>query len=359
MGVSANGTNEVRVYNIGNLNLEQTFADFEAQGSIRYLQFSPDGAHLACGHSSSTIYMFNMRDGSTNTLNGHSTQVTCIKFLRDTEGQFVAGSGSGELFLWDYLEGNVIRRLSGHGQQVNGICITQRDEEVFSSGTDGKTIYQKLSGGVLHTFTEARNHNCCGVTADDRFLLVGTDNSRIVIWNTETKERLVALIEHGRGVKDICLSSDDRYFVSCGGDQTIFLMGLTEKKMRGRMKGHENQIYGIDISPDNRFLASAGMDCVCRIWDTKTMKQVRVLDDHSDTINGVSFSPDGKMLVTGSMDSNVMLYNTEDWGVRKRIKGRGWKTVYSAIINNAGTQVLFGADAVVRVFDIDNEEEIA
>ena len=86
---------------------------------------------------------------------------------------------------------------------------------------------------------------------------------------------------------------------------------------------------------------------------------MHVLDDHSDTINGVSFSPNGKLLVTGSMDSNVMVYNVEDWSVRQKIRGRGWKTVYNSIINHAGTQVLFGADAVVRIFDIDNQEEIA
>ena len=274
VGLSKGGQNEVRVLNIGTLKVEKTFAEFESQGSVRYLQFSPDGDILACGHSSSTIYLFNMRDDTTKTLNGHSSGVSCIKFLRDTEGQLVSGSASGELLHWNYEEGQVIRRMSGHGGCINGICITQRDEEVFSAGTDGKTVYQRLNGGVLHTFTEARNHNCCGVTSDDRFLLVGTDNSRIVIWNTETKERVVALIEHGRGLKDICISSDDRYFVSCGNDQTIFLMGLVEKKMRGRMKGHTDQIYSIDISPDNRFLASGGMDKVTRIWDTKTMKQV-------------------------------------------------------------------------------------
>ena len=68
--------------------------------------------------------MFNMLDDSTKTLNGHSSQVTCIKFLRDNEGQLVSGSGSGELLHWNFEEGEVIKRLSGHSGSVNGICIT-------------------------------------------------------------------------------------------------------------------------------------------------------------------------------------------------------------------------------------------
>ena len=128
-----------------------------------------------------------MRDGSTRTLNGHGAGVTCLKYLRDTPGQLVSGSSNGELFHWNATDGEIITRLGNHGNQVTGVCITQRDEEVISSGKDGKTIYQKIDGTHIHTFTEANSHNCCDVTSDDRFLLVGTDNSRIVIWNTETK----------------------------------------------------------------------------------------------------------------------------------------------------------------------------
>ena len=180
-----------------------------------------------------------------------------------------------------------------------------------------------------------------------------------MIFDIPKQERIVALIEHGRGVIDICLSNDDRYFVSCGGDQAIFLMGMSERKIRGRMKGHSNQIYTMDLSPDNIFLASGGMDQTCRIWDTRNMKQVHLLDDHEDTINGVAFSPNGKFLVTGSMDSNIIVYRTEDWAIHKKIIGRGWSTVYCPIISNAGNQVLFGADANVRIFDVETEEEIA
>ena len=101
VALSKGGQNEVRVLSIVTLEVEKTFTEFESQGSVGYLQFSPDGAYVACGHSSSTIYMFSMRDGSVKTLNGHRGGVTCIKFLRDTAGRLVTGSSNGEIFVWN------------------------------------------------------------------------------------------------------------------------------------------------------------------------------------------------------------------------------------------------------------------
>ena len=136
-------------------------------------------------------------------------------------------------------------------------------------------------------------------------------------------------------------------------------MGMTEKKLRGRMKGHQNQIYAMDLSPDGQYLATGGMDIALRIWDTRQLKQVHNSQFHRDTINGLSFSSNGEMLVTGSMDSDVIVYKTNDWSVLKHIRGQGWKTVYNAIFNTKCTWVLFGADAIVRIYDLETEQEVA
>ena len=65
-----------------------------------------------------------------------------------------------------------------------------------------------------------------------------TMDSKIVIWGLQTKERIVALIEHGRGVLGLAVSRDDRFMVTFGGDQAIFMMGLIEHKIASRMEGH-------------------------------------------------------------------------------------------------------------------------
>ena len=42
VGLTKDGQNEVRVLSIVTLEEEKTFRDFESQGNIGYLQFSPD-----------------------------------------------------------------------------------------------------------------------------------------------------------------------------------------------------------------------------------------------------------------------------------------------------------------------------
>ena len=136
------------------------------------------------------------------------------------------------------------------------------------------------------------------------------------------------------------------------------MMGLIEKKLRTRLRGHQNQIYSMDISPDDQYLATGGMDMTCRVWNTITNECVTVLRNHTDTINGVNFAANGEMLVTGSMDADVIVYKTEGWQVHRHVRSNGWRTVYSAVFNNACTKVLFGADAIIRIYDLESEREV-
>ena len=55
-----------------------------------------------------------------------------------------------------------------------------------------------------------------------------TMDSKIVIFDMVTKQRVVALIEHGRGVKGLSIARDDRFMVTFGGDMVIFLMGCSQ-----------------------------------------------------------------------------------------------------------------------------------
>ena len=60
----------------------------------------------------------------------------------------------------------------------------------------------------------------------------GSEDSTIIVWNTETGEKLgEPLLMHGSGVNCIALSSDGKYIASGSEDQTISIidMNIVEK----------------------------------------------------------------------------------------------------------------------------------
>ena len=55
----------------------------------------------------------------------------------------------------------------------------------------------------------------------------------------------------------------------------------------------------------------------------------------------------------------MVVYLTKDWSKYRHFNADGWKTVYTVIFNTACTEVLFSADAIIRIYNIESGEEVA
>ena len=58
------------------------------------------------------------------------------------------------------------------------------------------------------------------------------------------------------------------------------------------------------------------------------------------------------------MDSNICIYETEGWSLHKKIKSQGWRTVYAATFFTQSETVVFGGDAILRVWDFNAGHEL-
>ena len=161
--------------------------------------------------------------------------------------------------MWDISDATLLHRFDGQASRITGITVTLRDEEVLASSIDDQTRYWKIPKNrgngpnvvqSSHTYPEAGRHLGVQVTSDDGLVIIPTQNN-VTIYNLGTQSRIVGLIEHSRGVKDLCVSSDNRFFVSCGGDNAIFLMPLSENKVAARYKGHTRSVHALDLHPND------------------------------------------------------------------------------------------------------------
>ena len=67
----------------------------------------------------------------------------------------------------------------------------------------------------------------------------------------------------------IAISSDDRYVVSGSSENSIRLWNIETKtfKLIGK---HDGWVTSVDISKNNLFIASGSRDGTLRIWDIQT-----------------------------------------------------------------------------------------
>jgi WD40 repeat protein len=137
---------------------------------------------------------------------------------------------------------------------------------------------------------------------------------------------------------DLGFSGDGRYLVAGSIEGALYLWDTENWQQLPNLLGHAGPVWGLAASPDGRHLASAGSDGTIRIWDLHKRAEVHVLRGHTDAVWGVAFSPDGQRLASAGRDKTVRIWEVsvladnklqrtgeltggESSGTRLRVKG--------------------------------------
>ncbi len=140
------------------------------------------------------------------------------------------------------------------------------------------------------------------------FLAAGLADGKINIWNIDTGELTLILIDHKSTVCGLAFTLDTMQLASCSHDTTIKLWDLYDdgKKFSlirlliqfilGNMYKTINQwthvISTVKWSPDERLLCAVGPHELVVLYDTKNWKEIFKFDGHEHSVVDCAFSSD-------------------------------------------------------------------
>ena len=349
--------NTLRVYDFRKPPSHMVVATIELQG-VRALDFTEDGEKLVAGvWSGAKVFVRETTWGeisSSDNLGGGG--ITSVQFDNSNE-YFVVACNNGTPRKVYANDMNIVKEFDEPGAKT--VFVSSQGKYLAVASPKGAVIFDYGNGRKLQTLSDGGNTFQVSISRGERFVMASLSTSRVTIWDIESNfARVVALIEHGRGVRMTAISKDDRTMLSVGGDQTILMMGLVERRVFGHAHAHSNNIFDIDISPDDKVIASCGMDCSIRFTDASTLKPIHTLRNHNNTVNSVCFSPDGRYLASGGMDSTIKVVDLSDYSNYLSIPGEGWTTVYCVRFSSDSTKMAFTADNAVRVWDVQTKTEL-
>ena len=143
--VSATETGKVQVWDtetgaaLATLLDGQNLDDFanEIEEPILALTFSPDGTLLAVG-SNQRIRLF--RSEKYIDLKKEIPHNSNVSVFSPDNGVLVNGEISGEIQLWDVINGNKLTTLTGHTAQVETLKFSPDGKTIVSTGADGTIL---------------------------------------------------------------------------------------------------------------------------------------------------------------------------------------------------------------------------
>jgi WD40 repeat protein len=146
------------LWNVDNAALQSTYAEHTAP--IIQLAFSPNGKMLASASRDNTIRLWDIDNGTSRELSGHTNWVYDITFNPD--GTLLASSSRDEtIILWDLTTNQPLGiPIKGHGEWVIGVSFTMDGQVLMSADIAGKILFWEISmGRWLQLACEVSNRN--------------------------------------------------------------------------------------------------------------------------------------------------------------------------------------------------------
>jgi WD40 repeat protein len=262
---------------------EQIFPPPQASGGrqppvaqARVLAGSPDGKWLASGGDDNRVYLWNSLTGQLQaTFEGQAGEVTALAFAPDSQILASASSREAQVWIWNVVTGQpvlvipeaadacTVEALAFHpqgkilaaggidwlstGGSDGAICLWDLDQKsplaTFNRGTVSLAFHpsgQKLASASLREsvciwdltqasdgqqppVVELTGHadavTCVAYSPDGRWLVSGSDDRSVRIWNADTGE-CVSVQELETPIKGLCFSPDGRYLFTGNGNTT-------------------------------------------------------------------------------------------------------------------------------------------
>ena len=199
-----------------------------------------------------------------------------------------------------------------------------------------------------------------GVDADNRFVVTGSEDKTIRVWELQTG-RLLRVIRPPIGEGDegsfpaVALSPDGRTIAASmygpPGQPTLDFFDLPSGKLIRHMLDLKDIAHQLAYSPDGKYLAATLYTGELRLYETRNYTLAASDSDCTDESYGVTFDAIDR-LVTTCNDGYLRMYGvTRDSSLQLMAKGKtpNGKHPYSVAISPNTMEVAAGYDDVARV----------
>jgi WD40 repeat protein len=158
--------------------------------------------------------------------------------------------------------------------------------------------------------------NCLAMSSCGRFILSGSDDCGIFVWNIK-KKKFYGLIEVMSPVIKFAISKDGWNIAVASEDQVIRVFNVYRRRLEGCLVGHTNVVKCILYSRDGNKLISAAHDFKIKVWNVTTLRaEFEIYVGHLVIIESLAVSKNLRYIVPGYRNGNIAIWDT---GTRSQI----------------------------------------
>ena len=308
-------------------------------GEVVSARFLPDGKRILTASNDMTVRLWSA-DDTTKPLKIYekrfgpdrygNNRIYSLDISPDGE-RFITTGTDYTVRIWEVETGMVIKHwVEGRDHCTpDGWCGATNAR--YSS--DGKYIVTSDFGGVVKIFDSEGNSlrsikahgdevNGIAISRDNKRLVTGSNDQTIRLWDFETGKLQKEFKGHFGAVRWVNFSVKGDRIISGSDDWTVKLWDLQGNIVLD-IDAHYGAVRSVDFSPSMKHIISASMDQTAKIWDMNG-QLVRLLNAKK-YLRSAYFSPKGDKVITASGDGTALIWPSTN----RSITGYGMRTCIS------------------------------
>jgi WD40 repeat protein len=283
--------------------------------------------------------------------------VSAIAFRND--GRLLAVGTSGEVVLWDLIDGQPAATLTGIPGPVHALAFSRDGRRLaVGSGLPARSgsvrIYTVPDGTLLREFEgHADVVYALAWRRDDAQIASAGFDQTVRVWNLADGQPGVLFKGHSDFVYDVGYAPDGRTLLSASKDRSIKRIDLASGKSLRTYSDHEQDVLALAVQPDGSGFVTAGLEPQLRWWAFDKDAPVRKVGGHSGPVHQLAFSGNGKRLISASGDKSVRIWDGSSGIFQRTLPGPTEWQYAVALSFDARLAAAGGWDGLVRIWDAD------
>jgi WD40 repeat protein len=226
--------------------------------------------------------------------------------ISDDAQTLYAGTGNGELYIFNITDKKLVARLKLHEKGI--FIIHTSGAHIITGGGDGLLRVSALNQpaeGIYHRLSEQSLRSICIVSED---IYIGCSDHHIYKLNSDFKI-IQTLKGHTGSVFALC-SIPGELLLSGGRDAKIHLHKQSGEQEILFIPGHILHVKDLVYAADLNIYISSSMDKSIKLWDANTHALLKVIDKpkffaHGSSVNRLLYISGG-LLFSVSDDKTMM-----------------------------------------------------
>jgi WD40 repeat protein len=206
----------------------------------------------------------------------------------------------------------------------------------------------------FHTFLyHSGGVNSIDLSHDGNFLISGSKDETLCIWNLKTNQLEKTLKFDGTSIKRVCYNQDGTKILVGLYEQFAEIDVATLKKKSSKKNAHSSFVEACNYSNDNSLIVtSSWRDKSLVVWNGKTLKKEIALDETDVWINNAIFNKNANLVFSAGNDNLIKMWNVKTGGLIKSFAGHDdW--IYDVCLSDDENTLYSGSfDKTIKVWDI-------